>query len=127
MTIQISQSASATNTYSWTTNSSLTTTYGLDVEVFKTSISMAAASGCGSSIAAAYNFTTTSSVSKSIPSSAENGYYSMAPGYTYYNVKDYTYNTSTGETNTMYYRMPYGDAVIYTIYSSDNLIYRKYS
>ena len=126
MTIQTSQTAQKTQTYSWTTNSSLTSTYGLDLEVFKTSISMTAACGCGSSTTAGYSFTTSSSITKSVPSSAKTGYYSMAPGYTYYNVKDYTYNTSTGATNTMYYRMPYGDAVVYSIYSSNNSGYSKY-
>lgn len=126
LTIQTSRSLSKTNTYSWTTNSAITTTYGLDLEFFKTSIASSVSCGCGASTTAGYSYTVSSGISKTVPSNAADGYYGMAPGYTYYNVKDYVINTSTGATDTIYFRMPYGDGVVYVIYSANNSAYTKY-
>ena len=126
LTIKISRSASATQTYSWSINKNITSSYGMDLEFFKTSIAYATTCGCGMSSTAGYNFTVGMDISKTISSNAPSAYYSMAPGYTYYNVKDYVINTTTGATDTIYFRMPYGDAVIYTIYSYNNLTYFKY-
>lgn len=115
-----SQSASKTKTIQWTTNDSVSTEIGADLDVFKNSVSCSVSAGYGESNARAYSFAKESVVTKTIKSSAPSGYYAMVPGHTYYRMRDLAVNSKNGKILDIYFREPYGKAVIYTIYSKTN-------
>ncbi len=115
-----SQSASKTQTIQWTTNETISSEVGTDIDVFKNSVSCSVSAGYGESSARAYSFSKESVVTKTIKSAAPSGYYAMVPGHTYYRMRDLAVNSKNGKILDIYFREPYGKAVIYTIYSKTN-------
>jgi hypothetical protein len=92
----------------------------LGITVNATVVSITEEVGCGSTTTTSISITTSASVNKEIPSSAPTGYYSRALGRTYYEMKVNAQHTNSQYNDTYYFKMPYGDPVIYTIYSSTN-------
>lgn len=118
-TVSIEQSLNRSYTKSWTTNNTLNSSAGCSY-FLTSSIECSESMGYGSEYTVAKTYTVSSTVCASVLSNAETGYYSIAPGYTYYKMKDQIVNTKNGSNDTIYYRMPYGSPVIFTVYSKDN-------
>lgn len=123
-----SLTSGATKTSSWSVNSSITQSLSLAIKaLFETSINSSIGLGYGEAYARNYSFTTSSEVNKTINSGAATGYYTRVPGYTFYkmevrvlNVADYALKQK------FYFDIPYGKAVVYTIYSNDNKTWKIY-
>lgn len=115
-----SQTESKTKTCNWSTNASITSQLGASSGLFTASISASVSYGYGTSSTSGYSYTSSYNVSKTIESSAKTGYYTRVPGYTYYKIKDRIVHNTQNSLDYIYYNMPYGSSVIYTIYSSNN-------
>lgn len=114
------QSLTTTKTTSWDTNASISNSIGMDLEIFQDTVSLSVSNRTGGSTATGRTFSKASGVNKTIKDTAKTGYYTRVPGYTYSAMEDIIVKNSNGSLNTIYYRMPYGDPIIYTIYSSNN-------
>lgn len=125
LSVNYAQSASTTNTVNWSSNQNVTSSMGANSYVFSTSVNLTSGIGYGKTKASGYSYKVGFSISQEIPSDAESGYYSAAPGHTYYEMRDIVIGDN-GSSNTIYYMMPYGDSVIYILYSKDNSTYKIY-
>ena len=115
-----SQTLSKTSTTSWSANASITASGSIDFIMFSTGVSVGAGLGYGEMYARGYTFSKANTVSKTIKDSANTGYYSRVPGYTFYKMKCCIRKLSSIVPTIIYYDAPYGDPVLYTIYSPNN-------
>lgn len=120
LTFSHSQTESSTQTVSWSTNSTISTNMGTNVFLFIATIGTATSRGIGESSTSGYEYTQSYQVTKTIESSAKTGYFCRVPGYTYYRMRSLIENNSKNTSDTIYYVLPYGSSVVYTVYSQDN-------
>lgn len=116
-----------TKTVEWSTNSSTGSDMSIGMfDVFQMGVSSSSSYGYGDSYAQGYVFSTASTVTKNIKDEAPTGYYTRVPGYTFYKMQDTV--TRIGETrnDTIYFDMPYGAPVVFTIYSKNNATWTIY-
>ena len=118
----------ATKTSSWSVNGSITQSVSAAIKsLFETSISASVGLGYGEAYARSYSFTTNAQVGKTIKDDAPTGYYTRVPGYTFYKMEVRVLNVSDyALLHEFYFDEPYGEAVIYTIYSNDNKTWKTY-
>lgn len=107
-----SQSLSSESVVSYNANIGITVSVG--------AVNITANAGCGSTTTKSKTVNSSAGVTKVIPSSANSGYYVRVLGRTYYDVKVIAQNMNSRYNDTYYYKMPFGDPVIYTAYSTSN-------
>ena len=125
-TLSVTQSQSYTSekTTNWSVNSTISSSFGTGVaSPFKCTVEVSASVGYGETYSESFSYGTSCTVSFDIGINDATGYYTIAPGQTYYKMKDIEVNTRNGATNIICYEMPYGDSCIYLLYSSDNKNY----
>lgn len=116
LSITETRSFSTTSTVSWSVNASLTSTYGVDLEVFKRSVAFSTSLGVGGSIAYGASFTKSATVVSSVPANAPTGSYYLTPGWKSYKMKDIVVSTTSGASDTYYYFTPFTKMVAFTTY-----------
>lgn len=112
LTFSKSQSLSYESVVNYNTSFGITVTAPI--------VSATVNAGCGTSNVAGRTVNVASEVTKTIPSDANTGYYARALGRTYNNIKVVSQENNSRYYDTYYYEMPYGDPVVYTIYSPSN-------
>lgn len=117
----VGQSVQRTATTNWTVNGSISIFASYSVPgLFETGIDITVGMGYGEAYSSGRTFTASSTVTKTIKDSASTGYYTRVPGQTYFAMSDMAVHTTRSSMNMFYYRVPYGDVALYTIYSRYN-------
>lgn len=116
-----SVSVSTTKTTNWSVNGSISASASGGVGgLFEATVSCTVGMGYGESYAEGITITRMSDVTRQIKDEAPTGYYARVPGYTFYKMRSTVLNTRNYSSNMFFYDVPYGDPVIYTIYSRYN-------
>lgn len=117
----VSQTVETVATKNWSANAAVTSSVSAGVEgVFEAGIEVTSELGYGEEYAFGKTFAKSAGLVKHIKDSAPKGYYSVAPGRTFYKMKSIARTTNKLGMDVFYYDMPYGDVVKYAIYSKDN-------
>ena len=118
---------SRTKTTEWSANTSITTNTSVKIaEILEVGVSTTVGAGYGETYAQGKSFTSASEVTKQIKDSAPTGYYTRVPGYTFYKMQDTVTKIGGSGSDTLYFDVPYGEPVIFTIYSKDNASWSIY-